>query len=123
MTIADVNNNPKDYENELVQIEGLYAQAEALASRNITFMDDSDNEVVVRDNWNVLTSVAFNTESEYTVTGFVAIFAKDGSTTTQIYPRTAEDVSNGETPQPYELAGEGTLEKPYPVAAVQYLIN
>ena len=123
VTIADVNNNPKDYENELVEIEGLYAQAEALASRNITFMDDSDNEVVVRDNWNVLTSVAFNTESEYTVTGFVAIFAKDGSTTTQIYPRTAEDVSNGETPQPYELAGEGTLEKPYTVADVQYLIN
>ena len=62
VTIADVNNNPKDYENELVEIEGLYAQAEALASRNITFMDDSDNEVVVRDNWNVLTSVAFNTD-------------------------------------------------------------
>lgn len=119
VTVADVSNNPKNYENELVKIEGLYPQAEALASRNITFMDDSDNQVIVRDNWNVLTGTAFDTESEYTVTGFVAIYNGNA----QLYPRTADDVSNGETPQPYELQGDGTFENPYTVADVQYLYS
>ena len=119
VTIADVNNNQKDYENELVQIEGLTAQAEALASRNITFMDDSDNEITVRDNWNVLTTTTFDTTTPYTVTAFVALY--NGAV--QLYPRSAEDVDNGVEPIPYELAGEGTLEKPYTVEDVQYLIN
>lgn len=119
VTIADISNNAKDYENELVQIEGLTAQAEALQSRNIKFMDDSDNELTVRDNWNVLTTATFNTESEYTVTGFVAIY----NDAVQVYPRTAEDVDNGEEPIPYELEGEGTLEKPYTAADVQYLLT
>lgn len=119
VTVADVGNNPKDYENELVQFEELTAQAEALESRNIKFMDDSDNELTVRDNWNVLTTTQFNTEASYTVTGFVALY--NGAV--QIYPRTAEDVDSGEEPVPYELEGEGTLEKPYTVADVQYLIN
>ncbi len=117
VTVADVNDNPKDYENELVQIEGLYAQSEALASRNISFMDDYDNPVVVRDNWNVLTGTTFDTESEYTVTAFVSIY--NGNV--QLYPRTAEDVDNGEEPVAYELEGEGTFEKPYTVADVQHL--
>ncbi len=119
VTVADVNGNPKDYENELVQFEELTAQAEALASRNIKFMDDSDNEVTVRDNWNVLTTATFNTEASYTVTGFVALY--NGAV--QLYPRNAEDVDSGEEVVPYELEGEGTLEKPYTVADVQYLIN
>ncbi|MBP3828940.1 MAG: hypothetical protein ILA06_01355 [Bacteroidaceae bacterium] len=116
VTIADVTNSPKDYENELVQIEGLYAQAEALANRNINFMDDSDNEIVVRDNWNVLTGTTFDTESEYSVTAFVALY--NGKV--QLYPRTAEDVTNGETPQPYEFTGDGSLENPYTVEDIQH---
>ena len=123
VTVADVISKARDYENELVQIEGLYAQAEALASRNVNFMDDSDNEIVVRDNFNVLTGTTFDTEAEYTVTGFVTIFTKDGTTTTQLYPRTPEDLDNGETPQPYELQGDGTLENPYTIADVLYLYS
>lgn len=120
VTVADVISKARDYENELVQIEGLYAQAEALASRNVNFMDDSDNEIVVRDNFNVLTGTTFDTEAEYTVTGFVTIFTKDGTTTTQLYPRTAEDVSNGEAPQPYEFTGDGTIDNPYTVEDIQH---
>lgn len=116
VTIADVTNNARDYENELIQIEGLYAQAEALANRNINFMDDSDNEIVVRDNWNVLTGTTFDTESEYSVTAFVALY--NGNV--QLYPRTAEDVTNGETPQPYEFTGDGSLENPYTVEDIQH---
>jgi len=121
VTVADVNNNPKDYENELITIDALVPAAEALASRNITFTDDSDNELVVRDNFNVLTSVAFDTTTEYTVTGFVAIYSKNETTTVQIYPRTADDVDNGVVEPPYEYVGDGTFENPYTVADVQHL--
>lgn len=116
VTVADVNNSPKEYENELVQIEGLTPAATALESNNIKFIDDSDNELAVRDNWSVLTNVTFDTEKEYSVTGFVAIF----NDAVQIYPRTAEDVDNGEEPEVYEFVGEGTLEKPYTVEDIRH---
>ena len=115
--IADVKNTPKDYENELVQFEELYPEAEALASRNIVFKDNSNNEVTIRDNWNVLTNVAFATESEYAVTGFVAIY----NDAIQIYPRTAEDIDSGEEQVPYEAEGNGSLENPYTIADVKAL--
>ncbi|MBR0432875.1 MAG: hypothetical protein IJK15_04145 [Bacteroidaceae bacterium] len=120
VTIADVYyNNTKDYENELVQFEELYAQSEALSSRNIVFYDSNENDLIVRDKYNVLTNTTFSLEDTYTVTGFVGIYS-DGITRTEIYPRTAEDVSNGDISEPYEFAGDGTYENPYTVADIQH---
>ena len=118
VTIADVNNNQKDYENELIQIEGLTAQAEGLDNRNIAFMDDSDNEITVRDNWNVLTTATFNTSTPYSVTAFVAIY--NGAV--QLYPRTVEDIDNGEAPVEYEFTGDGSFENPYTVEDMQHIV-
>ena len=118
VTIADVNNNQKDYENELIQIEGLTAQAEGLENRNIAFMDDSDNEITVRDNWNVLTTATFNTSTPYSVTAFVAIY--NGAV--QLYPRTVEDIDNGEAPVEYEFTGDGSFENPYTVEDMQHIV-
>ena len=121
-TIADVTNNYKQYENELVTIEELTPAAEAWESRNVTFTDDSDNELVVRDNFNTAAAVTFKTNATYTVTGFVAIYAKDDASTVQLFPRSAEDLDNGETPDPFVAEGEGTMEKPYTVKDVKGIL-
>lgn len=119
VTIADITNNVADYENELVTVKDLTPAAEAWASRNVTFTDDSDNELVVRDNWSVATALTFNTETTYSVTGFVAIFADDSGKTVQLYPRSAEDF-DGEAVV-YEPTGDGQLQNAYTVEDVRHL--
>ena len=53
VTIADVNNDETYlYQNQYVQLQGVYFTADALDNSNITMMDDSDNEMVLRDNFN-----------------------------------------------------------------------
>lgn len=121
-TIADVTNNYKQYENELVTIEELTPASEAWESRNVTFTDDSDNELVVRDNFNTAAAVTFKTNATYTVTGFVAIYAKDDASTVQLFPRSVADLDNGVTPEPFVAEGEGTMEKPYTIADVKGIL-
>ena len=120
-TIADISNNFSDYENELVTIAELTPATEGWTNRNITFTDDSDNELVVRDNWNVGTALTFDTSKTYGVTGFVAIYATEAASTVQLYPRSADDF-NGDTgtivyPDPRETA----LDNPYSVAELRAL--
>ncbi len=111
VTIADVTNNYKRYESMLVRIKELVPETESWVSRNINFMDDSDNTIVVRDNFKTVADVTFDTSKSYDITGFVSIY----NGTVQLFPRDAADLG-GEAPQPYELAGEGTLENPYTIA-------
>lgn len=96
--ISDLTVNPKAYENELVMIEDLTPTAEAVASKVLVLTDESENEITLRDNWNCLSTFAFDTQATYNLTGFVAIYEKkDGenvTTTIQIYPRSADDVEN-----------------------------
>ena len=120
-TIADITNNFSDYENELVTISDLTPDAEAWANRNITFTDDSDNELVVRDNWNVATAVTFDTSKTYGVTGFVAVYANASGTTVQLYPRSAEDFDGDTGTIVYPDPRETALDNPYSVAELRAL--
>ncbi len=88
VTIADITNNYTDYEAELVTIKNVQFENAAWESRNNTIVDDSDNSVVLRDNFNTSASKTFDTEKSYNVTAFVSSYKG----TVQIYPRTAEDI-------------------------------
>ncbi|MCR5180613.1 MAG: DUF6359 domain-containing protein [Bacteroidaceae bacterium] len=121
VTIADLVDFDK-YENELVVMEELTPAAEAWSNRNIVFVDDSDNEVTIRDNFNTATTLTFDTSKSYTVTGFVSIYQNDSGSTIQIYPRDAEDLSNGTAPVEYEFTGDGTLNNPFTVEDVQHIV-
>lgn len=90
VTIADILNGTgiKDYENKFVRLEDVNFAAEGLANKNVTLVDDSDNEIILRDNFGVLTDVVFDTEKTYNVNVFVANFKG----TAQLYPLTADDV-------------------------------
>ena len=121
VTIADINNNFKDYESELVVIKELTPAATAWDNRNITFTDDSDNELVVRDNWNVATGVTFDTSKTYGVTGFTAIYASGETSTVQLYPRSAEDFDGDTGTIVYPDPRETSPENPYGVAELRAL--
>ena len=89
VTIADVNNDETYlYQNQYVQLQGVYFAADTLAISNITMIDDSDNEMVLRDNFNVLGDVIFNTSKTYNVSGYVAYFKG----VAQLYACEASDV-------------------------------
>ena len=89
VTIADVNNDETYlYQNQYVQLQGVFFTAEALDNSNITMMDDSENEIVLRDNFNVLGDVIFNTSKTYNVSGYVAYFKG----VAQLYACEASDV-------------------------------
>ena len=90
--IADLLANVKAYENELIVIKDVTPNAEAWASRNITFVDESENQIALRDNWNIANGLTFDPKEAYDITGFVAIYTKGESTTIQIYPRSKDDI-------------------------------
>ena len=118
---AAFNANGAAYENELITLKGLVPNAEALADKLITFSYEDDDEeekytFTVRDNFGVLSGMEFNKNAAYNVTGFVAVYTKDGETTIQIYPREKADVDNGVV---YQFTGDGSLENPYTVKDVQ----
>ncbi|MBQ9190590.1 MAG: hypothetical protein IJ142_03180 [Bacteroidaceae bacterium] len=123
VTIADVTNNYAQYENELVSIVELTPAAAAWDDqRCVSFVDDSDNTIVVRDNFQVAADLAFDTEKAYTVTGFVAVRATEDGSEYRIYPRSVADLDNGVTPEPFVAEGEGTMEKPYTIADVKGIL-
>lgn len=121
-------NDGAAYENELVSVSYLVApENPAWTNRSISFdayADDSYGKsvgiVAAYDNWNVAADLTFNQETPYTLTGFVTVYTKDNKMTVQLYPRTIADIDNGETPQPYEFTGDGTLEKPYTVVDIRH---
>jgi len=123
---AAFNANGATYENELITLKGLVPAAEAWENKNITFKyEDEEEEVmysfVVRDDFGVASTMAFDKTKAYTVTGFVALYTnKEGVTTVQIYPRSTADLDNGEVQPTYEFVGNGTLENPYTVADIQH---
>ena len=89
VTIDVVDNDTQySYQNQYVQLQGVYFTAEALENSNITMMDDSDNQMVLRDNFNVLGDVIFNTSKTYNVSGYVAYY--NGKA--QLYACEASDV-------------------------------
>ncbi|MBR1800022.1 MAG: chitobiase/beta-hexosaminidase C-terminal domain-containing protein [Bacteroidaceae bacterium] len=124
---TDLLANGAAYENELIVLENLVAQATAFESQNLNFEAYTDDSfetsagiVAVRDNWSVATSMVFTDELAYTVTGLVALYTSEAGTIVQIYPRSAADLDNGEEQPTYEFEGDGTLEKPYTVADIQH---
>lgn len=118
-TIADVTNNYAQFESELVTIEGLTTDTIGWdENRLISFIDDIDNEIVVRDNFKVATNLAFDPQKTYTITGFVAAYTAEGTTSYRIYPRSAADIDNGDVPQPGPEPRETSLENPYSVTEV-----
>ncbi len=89
VTIDVVDNDTQySYQNQYVQLRGVFFTAEALDNSNITMMDDSDNEMVLRDNFNVLGDVIFDTSKTYNVSGYVAYY--NGKA--QLYACEASDV-------------------------------
>lgn len=91
LTMADIGtgNGLKTYENMLVKIENVSFASDALVSRNITLVEnDTDNEIVLRDNFNVLSDFIFDTTKSYNVTAFVAAY----NGTPQLYPIAASDI-------------------------------
>ena len=119
---ADLLANGAEYENELIVLENLAAQATAFESKNLNFEAYTDDTfetsagiVAVRDNWSVATSMVFNQETPYTVTGLVTLYTSDTGTIVQIYPRSAADLDNGEEQPTY-----GSFEKPYTVEDIQH---
>ena len=104
LTIADIgtDNGVKVYENMLVKLENVTFAAEALNSKNITMIDDMDNELTLRDNFNVLTDFIFDTTKTYNVTAVVACY----NGTPQLYPLSADHVAVITNLKPTELAWE-----------------
>ena len=89
VTIDVVDNDTQySYQNQYVQLQGVYFTADALDNSNITMMDDSDNEMVLRDYFNVLGDVIFNTSKTYNVSGYVAYY----NGVAQLYACEASDV-------------------------------
>lgn len=118
-TVADVTNNYAQFESELVTIEGLTTDSVAWdENRVVPFMDDSDNEIMLRDNFKVATNLTFDPQKTYTITGFVAAYATEEGTTYRIYPRSAADIDDGDEPQPGPEPRETSMENPYSVTEV-----
>ena len=95
-TVSEIMNEPKNYESELVVLEGLTPQASALENKNILFLDEDESGLIVRDKFNALSNYAFNTLASYEVTGIISIFENQDGTTVQLNPRDEGDIVNPE---------------------------
>lgn len=82
------NDADHSYQSRYVQLQGVSFAAEALESSNIIMVDDSDNQMTLRDNFNVLGDVIFNTDKTYNVSG-VVVYYNDKA---QLYALSASDV-------------------------------
>lgn len=90
VTFADINNNEgyKTYENMYVRFENISFAAEKVEKQNVTMVDDSDNELTLRDNFSILTDYTFDMTSQYNVSGFVTSYNQAA----QVYPMTLNDI-------------------------------
>ena len=89
VTIADLGNDKTGaYQSRYVRLENVNFEANALSSSNVNLLDDSDNSIVLRDNFGVLTDVVFDTEKPYNVDAYV-VYYKGAA---QLYVCSAEDL-------------------------------
>ena len=89
VTIADLGNDKTGaYQSRYVRLENVNFEKTALESYNVNLLDDSDNSIVLRDNFQVLTDVVFDTEKPYNVDAYV-VYYKGAA---QLYVCSAEDL-------------------------------
>lgn len=86
------------FQSLLVTVKGVKFQAEQMASRSVTIKDEDELEFTVYDSFNTISSMVFDTDATYNVTGVVTFH--NGY---QLAPRTTDDVVK---------AGEANLQTP-----------
>ena len=111
--LGDVTGNPGQYTSMLVTFDGFNFLATTLADRKVTLWQDG-NEIILYDQFNILTTSEFDTEKDYTATFIVTV--RDD--VVQVYP-----IFKSEFEEPYTFVGDGTQEKPYTVADAQHLFD
>lgn len=89
-TIATLKNDASfANQSRYVTLKSVNFKSAEAANSNYTLIDDSDNEITLRDNFSVMGDVVIDTEKPYTVSGFVAYYNDEA----QLYPISAADIS------------------------------
>lgn len=89
-TIATLNNDASfANQSRYVTLKSVNFKSPEAANSNYTLIDDSDNEIILRDNFSVMGDVVIDIEKPYTVSGFVAYYSNQA----QLYPISAADIS------------------------------
>lgn len=90
LTLSELNaaGAGKKYESMLVRFEHVAFADATLTSKNVSLCDEEGEDLTLRDNFNVLTDVEFNTGAYYNVTAMVALYKE----TVQVYPLSADDI-------------------------------
>ena len=89
-TIATLKNDANfANQSRYVTLKSVNFKSREAANSNYTLIDDSDNEITLRDNFSVMGDVVIDTEKPYTVSGFVAYYNDEA----QLYPISAADIS------------------------------
>lgn len=89
-TIATLKNDASfANQSRYVTLKSVNFKSAEAANSNYTLIDDSDNEITLRDNFSVMGDVVIDTEKPYTVSGFVAYYEDQA----QLYPISAADIS------------------------------
>lgn len=89
-TIATLKNEANfANQSRYVTLKSVYFKSAEATSENYTLIDDSDNEITLRDNFSVMGDVVIDVKKPYTVSGFVAYYEDQA----QLYPISAADIS------------------------------
>lgn len=89
-TIATLKNDASfANQSRYVTLKSVNFKSAEAVSSNYTLIDDSDNEITLRDNFSVMGDVVIDTEKPYTVSGFVAYYEDQA----QLFPISAADIS------------------------------
>lgn len=89
-TIATLKNDASfANQSRYVTLKSVNFKSAEAANSNYTLIDDSDNEITLRDNFSVMGDVVIDTEKPYTVSGFVAYYEDQA----QLFPISAADIS------------------------------
>lgn len=89
-TIATLKNDASfANQSRYVTLKSVNFKSREAANSNYTLIDDSDNEIILRDNFSVMGDVVIDVAKPYTVSGFVAYYEDQA----QLYPISAADIS------------------------------
>ncbi len=89
-TIATLKNDASfANQSRYVTLKSVNFKSPEAGSINYTLIDDSDNEIILRDNFSVMGDVVIDVKKPYTVSGFVAYYEDQA----QLYPISAADIS------------------------------
>lgn len=89
-TIATLKNDASfANQSRYVTLKSVNFKSREAANSNYTLIDDSDNEIILRDNFSVMGDVVIDVAKPYTVSGFVAYYNNQA----QLYPISAADIS------------------------------